>query len=186
MKKIVFIGLHLFFGAIIALVLFLNTQNPVFQFGEAKFETNKILAKVAPQAFGFFTLNPRFKVVQLYEYDEENDIISDFPYFPLRNPRSLFGMNCEPRIYNKELQEIALHTHIEHQLESEEGTNIRENIIKEAKNLQPTIPHPKDIEKLNGTYIVSVQDVLPYEWRKSLDQSEMEGFFYKLKIEKTQ
>lgn len=149
-------------------------------YNNAKYYTNRII----PQGFGFFTLDPNIKITNTYVYDTINNRFEKLDYFPMMNTKTFFGINSLSRLYETEIQNVLRHTRIKIRMENKEGNSISKAVNELGNRLESNdVKHCKTV-LLSGIYIITVQNVLPYEWRKSLKQDEMSGFFYKIAVNK--
>lgn len=184
MKKEIFVFIFscVFFASSVIIVFLLATNNPIITSGPKTTNARKTQSLLLPQGFGYFTLDPHIKVMNVYQYDYNTNRYEPVPFFPLRSIKNILGLSAKSRVYEKDVQNIIRYTNIKERVYNKEGNSMREAVNSKGIALKAIEPKYCKTTLLKGEFIISVQNVLPYEWRKSLTQDQMRGFFYKVKI----
>lgn len=183
MKKIIVLICSVLFYSILVVVLILfNQENPIIPINKQSEKFKNYINYIIPEGFGFFTIKPHIKVTNLFIFDASKNKFVKSDYFPLANKKTFWGLNSFSRLCENDFLNVILHLENEIKINNKEGHSMYKLIQKYGTKIKYTKISPYKSKVLDGTYIISIQDVIPYEWRNSLNQDKMSGYFIKVKI----
>lgn len=131
---------------------------------------------ILPEGFGFFTRNPRETRFLLYKAADKRMYLATEPNASLTN---LFGLSRKSRCENLEM------SYILSKVQKEDWFKCK-TIFNECLNYQDTpillIKNSYSNPMLCGTYVIVMQEPIPWAWSAQLKPEIMPLFFTKINV----
>lgn len=143
-----------FWSILIFSILISSIENPI----APKFAKKKTIFSAFPQGWGFFTRNPREKILKLYRENENGDYV----YLTKSNSSSEFyyGISKENRLQNWEVSTLIPKINKDKWIKNQRdsiyfNTTVKDTIINDF--VKPS---------LKGNYVIVLQERIPQAWSK--------------------
>jgi len=133
------------------------------------FNSEKSIFKIFPQGWAFFTRSPREAQAKLYEID--GDKIKEIKHYH-SSYHYLLGASKENSRYVTEL--AYLFNKIPQERYTDAKSNIQLNNIDKIPTDTIQITNPFDNPRIIGTYILIMQELVPWAWTKNIEREMMD------------
>ncbi len=135
------------------LIIVSSVESPL----EPNFSSKKTVFTFFPQGWGFFTRNPREKIIKLYKVDNEGKVISLIKSNSARE--FYFGISKKNRLVNWEISTL-----IPKIPKTNWIKNQKDSLFFSKNKAKDTIINDFVKPSLRGTYIVVIQERIPQAW----------------------